>query len=146
MMRRFALPAFAIAALLLPGWAFAQGEPPAQEPAVRVFEALPNGGVIELQRASGDSAGMRTIRARLRGIAQALSAGDFAAPGYLHLTSTPGALMMANRRNVIRYDYRELPRGGALRISTSDAVARQAIWEFIAFQRNEQMSESPDPR
>ncbi len=84
-MRRSALHAFAIAALLIPGWAFVQGEPPAQEPAVRVFEALPNGGVIELQRASGDSAGMRTIRARLRGIAQALSAGDFAAPGYLHL-------------------------------------------------------------
>jgi hypothetical protein len=114
-----------------------------QATSVHVFEAVPNGGIIELQRAGDDSAGMRTIRAHLRGIAQAFSAGDFDAPGYIHMTSVPGARVMAERRNAIRYDYRALPRGGALRISTSDAVARKAIWEFIAFQRNEHMAETP---
>ena len=111
-----------------------------QETSVHVFEALPNGGVIELQRAVDDSAGMRTIRAHLRGIAQAFAAGDFEAPTYVHMTSVPGARVMAERRKSIRYDYRDLPRGGALRITTTDAVARKAIWEFIAFQRNEHMA------
>ena len=115
-----------------------------QETSVHVFETLPNGGVIELQRAVDDSAGMRTIRAHLRGIAQAFAAGDFESPTYIHMTSVPGARVMAERRKNIRYDYRDLPRGGALRITTTDAVARKAIWEFIAFQRNEHMaSERP---
>jgi hypothetical protein len=29
----------------------------------------------------------------------------------------------------------------ALRITTTDAVAQRAIWEFIAFERNEQLAE-----
>jgi hypothetical protein len=56
------------------------------------------------------------------------------------MTSVPGARIMSDRRNAIRYDYRELPRGAALRITTSDAVARKAIWDFIAYQRNEHMA------
>jgi hypothetical protein len=112
-----------------------------QQTSVHAFEALPNGGLIELQRASDDSAGMRTIRAHLRAIAQAFSQGDFSSPTYIHLTSVPGARVMADRRQAIRYDYRDLPRGGALRISTADNVARKAIWEFVAYQRNEHMAE-----
>lgn len=111
-----------------------------QDTSVHVFEALPNGGIIELQRASDDSSGMRAIRAHLRSIAQAFALGDFDAPTYIHMTSVPGARVMAERRNSIRYDYRDLPRGGALRITTSDGVARKAIWEFIAYQRNEHMA------
>ena len=111
-----------------------------QETSVHVFEALPAGGIIELQRASADTAGARVIRRHLRAIAQAFAIGDFGAPSYIHMTSVPGARVMAERRNLIRYDYRELPRGGALRITTSDAVARKAIWDFIAFQRNEHMA------
>lgn len=111
-----------------------------QESSVHVFEALPDGGVIELQRAVDDSVGMRTIRAHLRGIAQAFAAGDFESPMYIHMTSVPGVRVMAERRTTIRYHYRDLPRGGALRISTTDAVARKAIWEFVAFQRNEHMA------
>jgi hypothetical protein len=131
--------ALALAAVLvLPRTSASQIGPPAT---VRVFESLPNGGVIELQRPDDDSVGMLAIRRRLRSIILALSTGDFASPGYGHLTSTPGARVMAERRNVIRYDYRDLPRGGALRITTSDVAARKSIWEFISFQRNEQLAE-----
>jgi hypothetical protein len=111
-----------------------------QETSVHVFEALPNGGIIELQRASDDSAGIRAIRTHLRSLAQAFTAGDFGSPGYIHATMVPGARVMADRRTAIRYDYRELPRGAALRITTNDAVARRAVWEFIGFQRNEHMA------
>jgi hypothetical protein len=145
--------------LAMPAAAVAQGSPPPNDSAhaamqrrgaevmgvdqgtsVHVFEALPNGGVIELQRASDDSAGARVIQAHLRAIAQAFSSGDFSMPTYVHMTSAPGARIMSDRRNAIRYDYRALPRGAALRITTSDPVARKAIWDFIAFQRNEHMA------
>lgn len=112
-----------------------------QESSVHVFEALPSGGIIELQRAAADTAGARAIRKHLRAIAQSFAIGDFGGPAYIHMTAVPGARVMAERRNSIRYDYRELPRGGALRITTSDVVARNAIWEFIAFQRNEHMAD-----
>ena len=122
---------------------------PAQDPVVQAgavgpveaFEGLPNGGFIELQRASDDSAGMRAVRVRLRAMAQAFAQGDLTSPALMRLTSAPGARVMTGRRNAIRYDYRELPRGAALRITTTDFAARKAIWEFIAFQRNERLAD-----
>jgi hypothetical protein len=128
------------AALLVPASASAQN-PVEQAGAGQVFEALPNGGIIELQRAPDDSAGMRVVRVRLRAMAQAFTQGDLTGPNYAHVTSAPGARVMTDRRNTIRYDYRELPRGAALRITTADLVARKAIWEFIAFQRNEHLAD-----
>ena len=167
MTHRASARALLIGALIIPGAACAQGSTPGaappshdsahaahdamqqrgaevmgvdQDTSVHVFEALPNGGIIELQRATDDSAGMRTIRAHLRAIAQAFALGDFSAPTYIHMGSVPGARVMADRRNNIKYDYRDLPRGGALRISTADRIAQKAIWEFIAYQRNEHMA------
>jgi hypothetical protein len=114
-----------------------------QATSTHAFRTLPSGGIIELQGAGDDSAGMRAIRAHLRGIAQAFSAGDFNAPSYIHMTSVPGAQVMAERGHLIRYDYNDLPRGGALRISTVDPIARKAIWEFITFQQHEHMAGEP---
>jgi hypothetical protein len=107
----------------------------------QVFETLPNGAIIELRRAPDDSAGMRAVRMRLRAMAQAFSQGDLTSPAYARLTSGPGVRVMTERRTAIRYDYRELPRGAALRITTADVVARKAIWEFVVFQRNEQLAD-----
>jgi hypothetical protein len=131
--------ALMIAALLAPARLWGQGAA-APAGAMEAFETLPNGGIIEIQRASDDSAAMRAVRIRLRTLAQALSQGDVSSPEYARMTSAPGGRVMLDRRNAIRYDYRDLPRGGALRISTSDYTAQKAIWEFIAFQRNENMA------
>jgi hypothetical protein len=128
------------AALIAPAGLQAQN-PVEQAGAGQVFEVLPNGGIIELQRAPDDSIGMRIVRIRLRGMAQAFSQGDLTSPGYARVTSAPGARVMTERRNAIRFDYRDLPRGGALRITTADYVARKAIWEFVAFQRNEHLAD-----
>lgn len=111
-----------------------------QQTSVHAFEASPSGGVIELQRSSDDSAGILTIRRHLRGIASAFAQGDFSSPTYIHMTAVPGAQVMADRRLAIRYDYHDLPRGGALRITTADNAARKAIWEFIDYQRHEHLA------
>jgi hypothetical protein len=130
-----------VAAALIVPVSLAAQNPVEQAGAGQVLETLPNGGIIELQRAPDDSAGMRAVRTRLRAMAQAFAQGDLTGPGYSHVTSAPGARVMTDRRNAIRYDYRELPRGAALRITTGDLVARKAIWEFIAFQRNEHLAD-----
>jgi hypothetical protein len=44
---------------------------------------------------------------------------------------------MAEKHQAIRYEYRELPLGGEVRIMTGDAEALQAIHTFLEFQRRE---------
>jgi hypothetical protein len=102
-----------------------------------LFESLSDGGRIELQRVEADSAGTATIRAHLQEIARAFRAGDFRTPAFVHLREVPGAAEMAARRAAITYTYRDLPRGGELRMRTDDIKARVAIHEFMAFQRSE---------
>jgi len=101
------------------------------------FDALPDGGRIELQRDTDDPEGIETIRAHLHGIARAFASGDFGTPAAVHAREVPGAAVMAARRAAIRYEYRDLPRGGEVRIVTADPEAIAAIHAFMAFQRED---------
>ncbi|HEY7395768.1 MAG TPA: hypothetical protein VH559_13030 [Gemmatimonadaceae bacterium] len=108
-----------------------------QYTSIHRFDALPDGGRIELRREKDDSAGVATIRAHIRGIASAFKSGDFSTPAFVHMKMVPGASVMAAKRAVIVYEARDLPRGAELRIRTSDSEALAAIREFMAFQRGE---------
>jgi hypothetical protein len=101
------------------------------------FDSLEDGGRIELQRDVDDSTGVAAIRAHLRAIARAFTAGDFSTPAFVHLEAVPGSQGMATLRSRITYEVRDLPRGAELRIRTADAQAIAAIHEFMAFQRGE---------
>jgi hypothetical protein len=102
------------------------------------FEALPDGGRIVLQReVEGDSAGVAAIRAHLRAVAASFAAGDFTTPAFVHARDVPGTAVMAAKRRAIAYAFRELPRGGEVRIMTRDPAAVRAVHEFLAFQRRE---------
>jgi hypothetical protein len=106
-----------------------------QYTSTHLFEPLPDGGRIELQRDTTDSAGRAQILAHLEGIAIAFAAGDFRLPGFVHAREVPGTRVMAASRSKIRYGVESLPRGAALRLSTSDPATREAIHQFLAFQR-----------
>ena len=108
-----------------------------QATSVHRFDVLPNGGRIELQRAVDDSAGTEQVRRHLREIADAFARGDFRTPAFVHMREVPGTATMAARRSAIRYEMRELARGGEVRITTADPVALSAIHEFMAFQRGD---------
>ena len=102
------------------------------------FDDLPDGGRIELQRQVSDSAGVEQIRAHLRHISEVFSRGDFRIPGFVHDTErVPGTDVMQERRAAIEYTFGELPRGGEVRIRSSDPVAVEAIHAFLAFQRDD---------
>ncbi len=104
---------------------------------VHKFDDLANGGRIELQRDRDDSVGVRAIRAHLDAIAKAFQSGDFSTPAFVHMQKVPGTAEMTRRRAVIRYSLTDLPRGGELRITTTDAKAVEAVHAFLAFQRGE---------
>lgn len=103
-----------------------------------VFEPLPDGGRIVLQRDdSTDTAGIATIRAHMREVAADFRAGDFSKPFQVHAMEVPGTKVMAVRRDAIAYTTRDLPRGAEVRITTADSVAVAAIHDFLAFQRSD---------
>jgi hypothetical protein len=111
------------------------------------FEELPDGGRIELQRDSTDSAGVAEIRAHLQSIAKAFAGGDFDVPGFVHAGEVPGTTVMRGRRSRISYRFRPLPGGGEVRIVTADTAALGAVHEFLAFQLREHRVEGPaDPQ
>ena len=102
-----------------------------------VFEPLPDGGRIVLERQVADSVGVAQIRRHLREIAEEFSRGDFSAPSSVHADDVPGTRVMKAKRVVIRYRMDSLPQGGAVRITTRDPEALAAVHEFLAYQRRE---------
>jgi len=109
-----------------------------QYTSAHVFEDLPDGGRVVLERAdASDTAAITTIRAHMRDIAAAFRAGDFTKPFAVHAQTVPGTDVMTARRSVISYDASDRPRGGAVRIRSSDPAAVEAIHQFLAFQRTE---------
>jgi hypothetical protein len=108
-----------------------------QSRAIHRFDALPDGGRIELQSQTGDSAEVTAIRHHFAEIARAFQAGDFSIPGMVHDQEVPGTRVMGERRDRIHYVLADLPRGAELRLVTADSEAVAAIHEFMAFQRRE---------
>ena len=108
-----------------------------QYTSVHRFDALLDGGRIDLRRDRDDSAGAAAIRAHLRAIARAFAVGDFAGPATVHAETVPGVPVMRARRGAIRYEVSDVPRGAQLRIRSSDSLAVEAIHHFLAYQRTE---------
>jgi len=108
-----------------------------QYASAHVFEDLPDGGRIVLERSEPvDTADVTKIRAHMRDIEAAFRAGDFTKPFQVHAGPVPGTAVMAARRAAIRYAASDRPRGGEVRITTGDTAAVRAIHEFLAFQRD----------
>ena len=103
-----------------------------------VFEPLPDGGRIVLQRKEADSVGEAAIREHMWTIAKAFAAGDFTLPGVVHATEdVPGTQEMRALHDEITYTEHDLPRGAEVQIETRNPRAVTAIHDFLAFQRME---------
>ena len=101
-----------------------------------VFEPLPDGGRISLQRDASDSVGVAAIRAHMDTISKSFGNGDFAVPGFVHATGdVPGTALMKRLKAEITYTPMDLPGGAQVVISTRNPQAVSAIHEFLAFQR-----------
>jgi hypothetical protein len=112
-----------------------------QYASVHHFDDRSNGGRIALQMKADDTLGTAQIRTHLNLIQHAFEAGDFSTPQFVHLREMPGTAVMAKHRAAIKYSYADLPRGGELRLATSDSDALKAIREFMAAQRGDHRAE-----
>jgi hypothetical protein len=99
------------------------------------FRLNTDGGAIEVTaNRAQDRASRGQIRTHLQHIVQAFAAGDFSKPQHTHAQTPPGVAAMMELKTEIQYHYEPLPRGGRVRITTSNPEARKAIHEFLRFQ------------
>jgi hypothetical protein len=101
------------------------------------FDVLPDGGRIALEMKTADSVAVPQIRAHMKLIEHAFQAGDFSTPEFVHARAMPGTNIMSRNRDLIRYTYADLPRGGEVRITATDSASLAAIREFLAAQRDD---------
>ena len=102
------------------------------------FRLLPDGGSIEVTaNSSTDTESRDEIRMHLGHIAKMFAAGNFNAPMLVHDQTPPGVPVMKRLKDEIAYSFKETERGGTVHISTKNAEALQAVYEFLRFQIKE---------
>jgi hypothetical protein len=103
------------------------------------FSLLRDGGQIEVSvNDPSDVKNRDAIRSHLPHIATMFGEGNFNAPMLVHDSSNvPGTKLMTSRKQRIRYEYVETPRGGRVNIVTTDPDALKAVHQFLRFQIKE---------
>jgi len=110
------------------------------------FVLRESGGSIEVTaNSSGDVESREQIRMHLKHIAKMFAEGNFNAPMLIHDQTPPGVPVLQELKAEIKYNYEEIDRGAAVRISTKNPAALKAIHDFLRFQIKEhQTGDSPD--
>ena len=102
------------------------------------------GGSIEVTANSSDDVESRKqIRMHLKHIAKMFAEGNFKAPMLIHDQTPPGVPVMQELKGEITYNYEEIDRGAAVRISTKNRIAVKAIHDFLRFQIKEHQTGDP---
>jgi hypothetical protein len=97
-----------------------------------------SGGSIEVTANNSDDVESRDqIRMHLKHIAMMFAEGNFNAPLLIHDQIPPGVPVMKELKGDIKYDFEEIDRGAAVRISTQNPTALKAIHDFLRFQIKE---------
>ncbi len=108
------------------------------------FTLTKHGGAIEVTaNAESDEASATNIRRHLQHIAKAFAEGDFALPMFIHAEEPPGAAVLRQRKDAMKYRYQEIPKGGRVEIRTADAEALAALHAFLRYQITEHKTGDP---
>lgn len=97
------------------------------------FILLTDGGAIDV--AANDATDTKSrdqIRMHLKHISQMFAAGNFNAPMLVHDQTPTGVEAM--KAATITYQFAETEKGARVRITTNDAAALQAVYDFLRFQ------------
>lgn len=102
------------------------------------------GGSIEVTaNNSEDVESSEQIRMHLKHIAKMFAEGNFDAPMLIHDQTPPGVPVMQKLKGEIKYNFEEIDRGAAVRISTKNPIAVKAIHDFLRFQIKEHKTGDP---
>lgn len=97
-----------------------------------------SGGSIEVTANNSDDVeSSKQIRMHLKHIAMMFAEGNFNAPMLIHDQTPPGVPVMQELKGEIKYNFEEIDRGAAVRISTKNPTALKAIHDFLRFQIKE---------
>jgi hypothetical protein len=118
-----------------------------QDKTTHHFRLYETGGSIEVvANDPTDETILGQVRTHLKEIAAEFARGDFARPFATHAEVPPGVRTMQERRTALTFRYEDAPAGGRVRITTSDAKAKDAVHEFLAYQiREHRTSDSLAP-
>jgi hypothetical protein len=109
-----------------------------QDTTTHHFTLEANGGAIAVDvNVPSDATGIEQIRSHLKEIAVAFRQGDFAKPLMTHGEEPPGVLTLQRLKAQLTYTYADTPRGGIVRIATSNAQALEALHAFLRYQIRE---------
>ena len=115
-----------------------------QDATTHHFRIAPNGGSIEVTVRDGtDQQALAAVRSHLRAIAKQFAAGEFDKPFETHGEVPPGVAQMQKSKDQIAYRYEDVPQGGAVRITTGDARALDAVHAFLRYQIAEHHTGDP---
>ena len=102
------------------------------------FRLQESGGSIEVTaNTSDDIESSAQIKMHLKHIAAMFAEGNFNAPILIHDQTPPGVPVMKELKDEIKYNFEEIDRGAAVRISTKNPTALKAIHDFLRFQIKE---------
>ena len=103
-----------------------------------------SGGSIEVTaNSSEDVESSKQIRMHLKHISMMFAEGNFNAPMLIHDQTPPGVPVMQELKGEINYDFEEIDRGAAVRITTKNPIALKAIHDFLRFQIKEHQTGDP---
>jgi hypothetical protein len=115
-----------------------------QEKITHHFLLTKDGGVIQVMANSADDKiSVDQIKMHLHHIAGAFSSGDFEIPMFVHDQTPPGVPTLKRLRKKLHYNLQTMDNGGRVVITTSNAEARQALWDFLRFQITEHKTGDP---
>jgi len=115
-----------------------------QDATTHHFKLMAAGGSIEVTvNNATDATTIAAIRTHLQSIAAEFSRGEFDKPFKTHGEVPPGVSVMRERSQKIAYRYDDAPQGGAVRISTKDAQALDAVHAFLRYQITEHKTGDP---
>ena len=103
-----------------------------------------DGGAIDVAANDpADQVSIGQVRQHLQEIAVAFKEGDFGKPLLTHSELPPGVPVMQRLKDAITYTYYETPRGGGVRIHSTNPEARAAVHEFLTYQVREHKTGDP---
>jgi hypothetical protein len=99
------------------------------------FESSPTGGKIVITALhNNDTETIKQIRHHTMDIQREFSQGNFTKPFFIHAQRVPGAKVMSEKKDLIKYSVLDIKNGSALVLTTTNKQLIDAIGQFMIFQ------------
>jgi DNA-binding transcriptional regulator GbsR (MarR family) len=102
------------------------------------FVATPDGGKIMITALNGsDKRTIDEIKNHTLDIQKEFSERNFTKPFFIHAQEVPGTKVMSEKKDLIKYNIRNLNNGSSLQLTTNDKELIDSITQFMEFQARE---------